>query len=521
MAEELFYITTPIYYVNDEPHIGHAYTTILADVLARYARLFGRETHFLVGTDEHGQKVLAAAMKRGVSPQAQADEMVTRFQGTWQRLQISFDDFIRTTEPRHRAVVQQILTYLWEQGDLYLGEYEGWYCVPDERFWTDKDVTEAACPDCGRPLEWLTEANYFFRMGRYQQWLNGYITNHPEFIQPPYRRNEVLGFLRSPLADLCISRPVSRMDWGIRLPFDDRFVTYVWFDALLNYVTGAGYLSDPVRFQELWPQATHIIGKDILITHCVYWPTMLKAAGLPQPHRIYAHGWWILSGQKISKSRGNTVRPLDLIEIYGVDSFRYFLIREMSLGRDAEFNELQLADRYEKELANDLGNLLNRLTAMIEKYCQGRIPAVQDLDEAERSLMQKAEELVRSTDDRIRDLAINDALFNIMSYVREINRYLEITSPWKMASEGQTKRLDTVLYTAMEALRLASVLLGPVMPEKMADLLGQIGCSADQVTVESRAHDRLLWGRLVPGTEVKTGKPLFPKDALTSRTSQA
>ena len=320
------YITTPIYYVNDEPHHGHAYTTVLGDVLARYARLRGRDAFLLVGTDEHGQKVQDAARASGVDPQTQADRLVVKFREAWRGLHVEYDDFIRTTEERHRLVVTAVLQRLWDKGEIYRGEYEGWYCVPDERFWTDKDVTDRQCPDCGRPVEWLSEQNYFFRMGKHREWLIEHVETHPDFILPENRRNEVLGYLRRPLGDLCISRPAARVGWGIPLPFDPGYVTYVWFDALLNYVTAAGYLSDDGRFSEMWPSATHVIGKDILITHAVYWPTMLRAVGLPPPRTILAHPWWLLRGAKMSKSRGVVVKPLTLAEHYGVDALRFYLM---------------------------------------------------------------------------------------------------------------------------------------------------------------------------------------------------
>ncbi|MFW6152296.1 MAG: methionine--tRNA ligase, partial [Verrucomicrobiota bacterium] len=319
-----FYVTTPIYYVNDKPHIGHAYTTILADVLARYHRLFGVSTFFLTGTDEHGQKVQAAAFKAGLTPQQQADRTVTRFQDLWQKLEISNDDFIRTTEERHKRVVQQILQELYNKGEIYRADYNGWYCVTCERFYTEKDLNEGVCPEpgCGKTVEPIKEANYFFRMSAYQDWLIDYINKHPEFIQPDFRRNETLGFLKKGLNDLCISRPKSRMDWGIELPFDDQFVTYVWFDALVNYISAAGYCSDDAEFRKWWPADYHLIGKDILTTHTVYWPTMLKAMGLEMPRTVFAHGWWLSGRDKMSKSRGNVVNPIDFIDRYGVDPFR-------------------------------------------------------------------------------------------------------------------------------------------------------------------------------------------------------
>jgi methionyl-tRNA synthetase len=503
-----FYVTTPIYYVNDEPHLGHAYTTILADVLARYARLQGRETFFLTGTDEHGQKVQEAAARRGTTPQEQADQMVVRFLQAWQGLEISYDDFIRTTEARHVQVVEHVLMVLWDQGDIYQDEYVGWYCVPDERFWTEKDLINGLCPDCSRPVERLAEANYFFRMSRYQDWLIEYITNHPSFIQPDYRRNEVLGFLRQPLSDLCISRPVSRLSWGIPLPFDPQYVTYVWFDALLNYVTAAGFLQEPARFDRLWPQVLHLIGKDILITHSVYWPTMLKAAGLPQPKMIFAHGWWITGGEKMSKSLGNVIKPLDLAQSYGVDAFRYFLTRDMTLGRDADFSQENLVRRYQADLANDLGNLLNRLVHMIGRYSGGRVPAPAQALEIDTALRQQCQAIVPTTFELVDQLALNEAVAGVMTVVGGINGYLEQTAPWQQAREGDSARVATILYHAAEALRLVSVLLYPIMPNRMEELWRQLGWTASQDWTYE-----LQWGRLQPDRPVSGGQPLFPKDS--------
>jgi methionyl-tRNA synthetase len=504
---EPFYVTTPIYYVNDEPHLGHAYTTILADVLARYARLRGRQTFFLTGTDEHGQKVQEAARRRGVTPQAQADEMVVRFQHAWEHLHVAYDDFIRTTQPRHVQVVQAILQDLWDRDEIYLGAYEGWYCIPDERFWTEKDLVEGNCPDCGRPVERIAEPNYFFRMSKYQDWLIEHIESHPSFIQPDYRRNEVLGFLRQPLGDLCISRPVSRLSWGIPLPFAPDYVTYVWFDALINYVTAAGYRVDGARFARLWPQAMHLIGKDILTTHSVYWPTMLKAAGLAQPRAIFAHGWWVIRGAKMSKSRGNVVRPLDLADVYGVDAFRYFLMRDMTLGRDADFSEQTLAQRYQSDLANDLGNLLHRLVSMLGRYCAGRVPKPGQLAPEDVALREHCTALVGETFRLVEALALNDALAGIMGTVGEINRYLERTAPWKQAKAGAPERVRSILYTASEALRFTSVLLQPVLPERTSELWRRLGWRPTTPLGEG-----LAWGLLQPNGELVAGPPLFPRD---------
>jgi methionyl-tRNA synthetase len=503
---ELFYITTPIYYVNDEPHVGHAYTTVLADVLARYARLRGVETFFLTGTDEHGQKVQSAAEAHGVDPQQHADETAVRFRQAWERLGITHDDFVRTTEPRHVCVVEAVLRDLWERGEITRGKYEGWYCVPCERFWTEKDLVDGNCPDCDRPVERLAEPNYFFRMSAYQDWLIAYINAHPDFIQPEIRRNEVLGFLRRPLGDLCISRPASRLRWGIPLPFDPDYVTYVWFDALLNYISVPGYLTDGARFERLWSQATHLIGKDILTTHAVYWPTMLRAIGLPQPKTIFAHGWWCVRGTKMSKSLGNVAKPLDLVDIYGVDAFRYFLTRDMARERDVEFNVAIVAQRYRDDLANDLGNLLHRVVNMIGRYCDGQVPEPVELTDEEAALRERCESLVPQAFERVEAIAPNEALAQVFDVVRGINGYLERTAPWRQAKEGQVERVATGLYYAAEALRLCSVLLQPVLPERMRELWRRLGWQPP-----TPLRDGLSWGSLQPGSTVVAGPPLFPR----------
>ncbi|MBL7077400.1 MAG: methionine--tRNA ligase [Kiritimatiellae bacterium] len=510
MKKENFYITTPIYYVNDKPHIGHAYTTILADVLARYHRLINVPTWFLTGTDEHGQKVQRAAEAAGMSPKQQADETVVRFRELWQKLEITNDDFIRTTEPRHQEVVRKILQDLYDRDEIYRAEFEGWYCVTCERFYTEKDLVDGNCPEpgCGRPVERITEPNYFFRMSKYQQWLIDYIEANPKFIQPDFRRNETLGFLRKELTDLCISRPKSRMGWGIELPFDADFVTYVWFDALVNYISAAGYLSDDDRFNSLWPASYHLIGKDILTTHTVYWPTMLKAMNVPMPETIFAHGWWLIGRDKMSKTAGNVVNPMEFVDKHGVDPFRYFLITEMSLGQDASFTEEAFIRRYNTDLANDLGNMLSRVTKLIGSYFDGKIPAPQEEGEAEAKLrdttLKAAEELVASVDRMRPDQGLN----GMAAVVREANRYMEVRQPWTLAKSDDTRAdAGMVLYYAAEALRIVSGMLYPVMPGKMTELRRALGLP-DGDPVFADLHE---WGRLEPGTPIQKMKILFPR----------
>ena len=505
-----FYVTTPIYYVNDLPHIGHAYTTIAADVLARYHRLAGAEVLFLTGTDEHGQKVQEAAREKEVAPQAHCDHMVVHFQELWKKLNISHDDFIRTTESRHKSVVQSILTTLYHQGDIYKTSYEGWYCVPDERFWTKKDLVNGCCPDCGRAVQQIKESNYFFRMSNYQQWLIKYIEDHEYFILPKTRRNEILGFLKQPLEDLCISRPRARLAWGIPIPFDTDYVTYVWFDALINYVTAPGYLNDNQRFSPLWENSLHLIGKDILTTHTVYWPTMLKAMGLPPPRTVFAHGWWTIEGQKMSKSLRNVVAPTMLIEEYGVDALRFFLLREGTFGLDSDFSHRALIHRINSYLANDLGNLLNRSLAMAIKYFNGSLPSPSPLEGVDERVREKAAQVVGAVEKHLNEIAFHKALDAIWELVSLTNKYIDETAPWSLAKDsGNQERLATVVYTMLESLRYIALLLYPFIPssaEKMWEALG-----ITQPLRHQRLDTGTRWGSLVPGTVVTKIPPIFPR----------
>ena len=491
-----FYLTTPIYYVNDKPHIGHAYTTILADVLARYHRNAGRETFFLTGLDEHGQKVQQAAEDRGIKPQQHCDEMAPRFIDLWEKLHISYDDFIRTTENRHKKIVQMFLQKVYDAGDIYEDEYEGLYSVSEERFITEKEAES----DEFRDIKNLKEKNYFFKMGKYQDALIDHIKSNPKFIQPEHRKNEILGFLRQPLNDLCVSRPKSRLNWGIELPFDKEYVTYVWFDALINYITAPGFGKDHESFDKWWPVSYHLIGKDILTTHAVYWPTMLMSANIELPQSIFAHGWWLMGESKMSKSIGNVINPMDLIDDYGVDPVRYYLMREMVLGQDSNFTMESFIQRYNSDLANDFGNLLSRISTLMKKNYDGRIPDPGELSEAELRIKTKGESLCGTVNGMIKNMRLNEAIENTMQYIRSVNKYMEENAPWKLVKEDKSAA-GKILYTAGEALRLGAVLLSPVMPNRTAILLDALNAPGVD----------LSWGGLKPGETLKDHEPLFPR----------
>jgi len=491
-----FYITTPIYYVNDKPHIGHAYTTILADVLARHYRNIGRDVFLLTGLDEHGQKVQQAAESRNINPKQHCDEMAPRFLKLWDKLHISYDDFIRTTEKRHTDIVKYFLQKVYDKGDIYEDSYEGLYSVSEERFITEKEAESGDFRD----IKELKEKNYFFKMSKYQNKLIKHIEENPSFIQPKFRRNEVLGFLRSPLEDLCISRPKSRLSWGIEMPFDSNYVTYVWFDALINYVSALGLNSDEKKYKTFWPVNYHLIGKDILTTHSVYWPTMLMSAGIKLPKSIFAHGWWLSDQSKMSKSLGNVIDPLKLIETYGVDPVRFYLMKEMVLGQDSNFSLDSFVKCYNSDLANDFGNLLSRVTNLINKFYDRKVPNGEDNSQAGKAVKKSAKETVACVLNLIDEMKINDAINHTFKFIREVNKYLEITAPWKLLK----KDIDSagkILYTAAESLRITALILSPIMPNRAQTVFDIFHIDSNEIE----------WGGLIAGTKIEVHKPLFPR----------
>ena len=500
------YQTTPIYYVNDRPHIGHAYTTILADAVTRWHQMLGRETFFLTGTDEHGQKVQRAAEDRGVTPQEHCDEYHEAFKSLWPLLHIEHNRFIRTTDADHVQTVQKTMADLFERGLIYLKQYGGWYSVSEERFWTEKDLVDGKCPASGNAVEWIEERNYFFRMSQFQQQLIDHIRENPDFIRPEYRCNEVLGFLRQPLEDLCVSRPKSRLSWGIELPFDTEYVTYVWFDALLNYLTGIGYPDSP-DWEGWWAESTHIIGKDILTTHCVYWTTMLMGMGVPLPRHLVAHGWWLMADSKMSKTKGNVVDPMALKDRYGVEVFRYYLLREMSVGQDASFSEEGLVRRNNTALANDLGNLLSRTLSIVEKRFEGKVPAYSKPGPEDAEILAARDALRDEVMERVEAFQTHRALEACMNVVRSLNRYVNSTAPFKVV-KTDPERAGSILYVVLSALREAAWWLKPAMPTTMAELLRRIGAPPDG-------------SELVAGAPVEKGTPLFPRFDLPSTGEEA
>ncbi len=502
----MIYITTPIFYVNAQPHLGHAYSTVIADTYCRFMRLCGEDVRFQTGTDEHGDKIAQAAEEAGVKPQEYVDRISSMFRNAWPLLGIEPDNFIRTTDPDHVGTVQLVLQQVYDQGDIYFSRYTGLYCKGCERFLTEKELRDGKCPDHLTEPEQISEENYFFRMGRYQQWLIDHIKNNPDFITPERYKNEVLSFLGEPLEDLCISRPTSRLTWGIPLPFDDRFVTYVWFDALINYLTGLGY-PDGADFSRYWPGAEHIIAKDILKPHAIFWPTMLKAMNLPAYRKLHVHGYWNVDDTKMSKSIGNVVRPAEMVEQYGKDTVRYFLLREMSFGLDSSYSSQAVVARQNSDLANDLGNLFSRSLSMVKKFSQGKIPAAAEAGELDKELAAAAISMVTEYKNEMADFAFHKALQTVWGVISRANKYIVATAPWELArDESQKGRLQTVLYTLLETLRLIGLTLTPVMPDTAAEIRQALGVK-EKPDISSQAK----WGLLTSGHEITMIPALFPR----------
>ena len=512
MERASFYLTTPIYYVISGPHLGTAYTTIAADALARYRRMTGHDVHFLTGLDEHGQKVAEAAAHNDMEPQDWVDTIAPKFLETWRLLEISNDDFVRTTEERHERGAQRFLQVLKDAGDIYPGHYEGWYCLPDETFYTEDQLSEGGCcPQCGREVQLVSEDNWFFRLSAYQERLLEHYASHPGFIQPESRRNEVLSFVTSGLRDLSVSR--TAFTWGIPLPFDPEHVMYVWFDALLNYVTAVGY-GDPERADEFarrWPAQYHFVGKDIIRFHCVIWPAMLMAAGLPLPETVFAHGFLLTRGEKMSKSKGNAVSPQELVERFGVDAYRYYFLRDVQFGADGSISMESMVQRYNGDLANDWGNLVSRLLNMTEKYFDGVVPAAPAVpDDADAGLIGIAAALPDRVEARMLQLDYASALEAVWDLVKRANRYIEDSAPWNLAKSQETlPRLAAVIYNALESVRIVALFTAPVMPKASREVWRRLGLG-DPLDVTDLAT-ATTWGGMPAGARVDKGEPLFPR----------